>query len=514
MSRVSNSIKNVSFAITGQFISLLITFLSRMIFIKYLGDEYLGIDGLFTNILSILSLADLGIGTAINFSLYKPLAEKDENQLLILMNLYKKVYFFIGIIVLVIGISITPFIKFFINNNINIDNIYLIYILYVLNSATTYLFTYKRSLIIASQKDYITTIVHYIIYFIVNILQITIIIITKNFILYLIIKFMFNFIENFILSIIANKMFPYLKKNTNEKIGIEVKTSIIKNIKAMIFHKIGGVCVLATDNLLISRFVNIVSVGLYSNYLMIIQAINSLLSHFFNGIIASVGDLAVLNEKKVVKEKFNIINFLGFWLFSISSICLFILLNPFIEIWIGKQFTFNIWIVLVIVLNFFLNGMRQATLTFRTALGLFWYDRYKPVFEAIINLSASIILVNRYGIIGVLIGTTISILTTCFWIEPYILYKYGLDDNPIKYFKVYFKYFILTIFAFICTKLVIRIFVFNGILGFLFEMIICIIVPNLIYIFFFHRCYEFKYLEKLIINIIRKVVLRIKVKNK
>ena len=371
MTRTKSSIFNFSCAIVGQGLGLIVSFISRIIFIKYLGSEYLGLNGLFTNILSILSLTELGVGTAITYSLYKPLSEKDNNKCLMLMQFYKKVYTIIGIIILVLGFSITPFLPIFIKDIPNIKNINFIYILFVINTAISYFYSYKRNLIIADQNRYVATIYRYSMYIVTNLIQIIYLLLFKNYIGYLVIQILSTFIENILVSKKAEKMYPYLKKKNKIPLEKNIRKDIIQKTKAMMFHKVGDVVVNSTDNILLSSFVNLVSVGIYSNYSLIISAINTITSQIYSSLTASIGNLCASSSKKKQYSVYKNINFLTFWVYCFCSVCLFVLLNPFIEIWVGKEYLFDIKIVLVLVINFYLKGMRNSNLVFREATGLF-----------------------------------------------------------------------------------------------------------------------------------------------
>ncbi|SQC08424.1 membrane protein involved in the export of O-antigen and teichoic acid [Clostridium perfringens] len=499
--RTKNSIKNICYGLIGQTLSILISFFARIIFLRYLNEQYLGINGLFMNIINVLSLAELGVGPAIIFSLYDPLAKKDNEKVKSLMMLYKKVYIIIGSIIGVLGILITPFIGYFTKNINGVDNIHLIYVLFVINSSISYFYSYKRSLLIADQKKFIATIYRYTFFILLNILQSLILVFTKNYILFLILQITCTFLENLFVAKATDKLFPFINENEYKKIDNYTKNTIIKNVKAMMMHKIGGIVVGSTDNIIISKFIGIDYVGLYSNYLLIINALNIVTGVMFDALTASVGNLSALETEDKVEEIFNVINFLGTWIFSFISITLFIMINPFIELWIGSKYLFKINIVFVLVINFFMTGMRKSVLTFRDALGLYWYDRYKAIFEALINLILSIILARKFGIIGVFTGTIISTLTTCFWIEPYILYKYGFRKNVKKYFMTYTKSLIITIIIGIITYKLTKNIIGNIFFVFVIKLLLCLTIPNLIIITIYKNTKEFKYVFNIIRNI-------------
>lgn len=508
MSRTKSSLLNFLCAMIGQGFGLIVSFISRIFFIKILGSEYLGLNGLFTNILTVLSLTELGVGNAINYSLYKPLANHDKIKCKMLMNLYQKIYIIIGIIILFLGILITPFLSLFIKDIPNINNINLIYILFVINTAISYFFSYKRNLIIADQNRYIATIYRYGMYVLLNIVQIIYLIITKNYIGFLIIQILATLMENILVSKKANQMYPYLKEKTKIPLDNETKNEIIKNTKAMMMHKIGGVVVNSTDNIILSRFVGLVSVGLYSNYYLIINALNLILGQVFSSLTASIGNLCANSERTKQYDIFKKINFLTFWISCFSTISLFCLFNPFITIWIGSKYLFSFEIVLILVINFYITIMRQSVLTFREAAGLFYKDRYKALLEAFINIIASIILVTKFGAFGVFLGTFISSITTCLWVEPYILYKFGFHQKVSNYFKIYLKQIVLTFIITIITYIFCSFININIYLSFFIKCLICLILPNLILYVIYKDSEEFKYFyDKIftkIINILKR----------
>lgn len=506
MSRTKSTILNFSWAIVGQILGLIISFISRIFFIKTLGSEYLGLNGLFTNILTVLSLAELGVGNAITFSLYKPLSETDEYKCKMLMQLYKKIYTIIGIFILLVGMSLTPVLHLFIKDMPQIANISLIYILFVINTAISYFYSYKRNLIIADQNRYIATIYRYSFYFVLNICQIFYLVLFRDYIGFLILQIISTFMENICVSRKANKMYPYLKEK--EKIPLEptVKNDIIKNTKAMMMHKIGGVVVTSTDNIILSKFVGLIEVGLYSNYSLVLSALNTVFGQIYNSLTASIGNLCASSKKDKQYDIFKKINFLTYWIFSFSSVCLICLFSKFIKLWIGSEFILNFPIVIVLVVNFYVSGLRKSVLTFRDATGLFYVDRWKCILESFINLVASITLAVKYGMLGVFLGTFISSVTTCVWMEPYVLYKYGFDKKISEYFIDYLKKIIITISMVIVTYYLCGLYKGNIYITFIINCIICGIVPNLILFIIYRKTEEFKYFyDKIFSKILKKL---------
>lgn len=488
----------------GQGVGMMISFIARIFFIKILGADYLGINGLFTNILTMLSLVELGIGPAIVFSLYKPLAEKDLEKVKSLMQLYKKAYTIIGIVIGVLGVFITPFLQYFIKEMPDVPNLNLIFILFVINSSISYFFAYKRNLIIADQHRYIATAYKYAFYAILNILQIVFLFITGSYILFLILQIASTLLENIAVAKRADKMYPFLKEKTHGKLDSETVQLIKRNTGAMVFHKIGGIVVNATDNIVISAKVGITWVGLYSNYLLIFTALNSVIGQLFSSVTASIGNLGATESKEKSFSIFKNIQFANFWIYGFSAVCLYWLSNPFIDLWIGKEYLMTMDIVAILIINFYVQGMRKSVLTFRDALGLYWNDRYKPLFEVTINIVASVALASKFGIVGVFIGTFISTMTTCFWIEPYVLYKKGFESPMRAYFFKYAIYTIIVIVAGSLTGVFVNLIAGSTILAFVAKVMICMLVPNIIFLIFFYRTNEFRYLWSIIKSIMLK----------
>ena len=274
-------------------------------------------------------------------------------------------------------------------------------------------------------------------------------------------------------------MYPFIKEIKGYNLDIMEKEKIKKDTFAMMFHKIGGVIVSGTDNLVLFLMVGLEEVGIYSNYILIISYIKRFASQYFKSITASLGNMNAKNSKEYSFSIFKKVFFGNFWLYTFCSICLYFLLNPFIEIWIGKEYIFNNSVVFTIVLSFYVDGMRQTVLCFREAMGIFYQDRFKPIIESILNLGISIVLTKQFGIVGIALGTMFSMLLTCIWVEPYVLFKYGFSLKARIYFKIFFKYVLMGIFTFFITLLANQLIIGNSILNFLCRFIVIIIVSNL-----------------------------------
>ena len=294
--RTRYTLINMVVNVGGQLMNQALLFISRMVFIHYLSAAYLGVNGLFTDVLGILNFAELGIGTAMIYSLYEPAAKKDEHRLAQLMNLYRLFYRIVAVVVLLVGLALMPFLGFFIKDSSGIEHLRLIYLMYVANSVCSYLLSYKNSIYLAYQKAYVRNLWAQLCDAVKTLLQIVLIVLTGNFILYLAVQFVMQFIPNIIVSVKVDKEFPYLKE-CGELPEKEEFHGILRNIGAMSFHKLGTVIVRNTDSLLMSSFVGLLSVGIYSNYKLILSGINNLMDKFSNAFTGSLGNLGAIEDE-------------------------------------------------------------------------------------------------------------------------------------------------------------------------------------------------------------------------
>ncbi|WP_430509945.1 lipopolysaccharide biosynthesis protein [Gottfriedia solisilvae] len=496
--RIQNSLKNMLFGLSGQIISAVMGFIVRTAFVYTLGIEYLGVDGLFTSILIMLSLANLGFDTAMIYSLYRPLAENDTYKVQALMNLYQKAYRLIGIIVLIIGLSLLPFLPYLMNGDTTINNINIIYILFLLNSVSSYYFVYKQSIIIADQRNHIISKMHSIFTILSNLIQILVLLTTENFIVVLSAQIAFRIIENIYIANKANKLYPYIKGKNNAQLSTNDKKLFFENLYALLLYRISGVVINGSGNIIMSVFIGIASVGVYSNYLLILNTLNTFLSHLFYSVTASIGNLNVKESEEKKYFIFKVLQFTNFWIYGFCAICLWSLVNPFIDLWIGKQYVFDQYIVLAIIVNFFTTGMQNASTTFRDTTGLFKKGKYRPIVAAIINIGVSIILVQKIGIVGVLLGSVISRLCTYFWYDPYVIFKFVFKRSVKEYFVRYLMYASIVFISAIITDIAGKIVHCNSILDIVIRGILSLIIPNLIFYLAFRKLDEFKYLWNII----------------
>ncbi len=489
--------KNLKFILASELILAALKFASRRVFVFTLGKAYLGLNGLFSDILSALSLAELGFGVSITYSLYRPVAQGDTELIKSLVRLYRRVYRTVGAAVLAAGLALSPFLNFFVKEMPgDIPSIPLIYALTVVNTGISYFWSYKSTLLFVYQKKYIDATVRTVVALFATGAQITVLLLTHNYVYYLYIAIVATLVQNMVVSAQTDRLYPFLREREARPLPAEVLGDIRRNVGAMILHRIGSVAVFSTDNLLISKFVGIETTGLYSNYMMLRGLLNIAVNALSNAVMPALGNLTVTSTVQEKRTAFRRLNFCAAWLFGWMSICLLCLYDPFIELWLGAGYLLPSGTVLLIVVNFYITSMRIPVANSKSVMGLFWDERYKSIFEALVNLGVSIVLARRWGIAGVLTGTLISTMSMPFWIEPLGLFRYGLKQAPGEYFSCYFFHLAVASAAGGLTKLLCGITETN-ILGFLWKALLCAVVPNMVCLVVYWRMPEMRFLKEL-----------------
>jgi len=506
MGRTDNIFRNMESTVFAQIPLFLISFVVRKVFMLVLGEHYLGLNGLFSNILAVLSVVELGFGASITYNLYQSLASADVERLKSLMCLYQKVYTAIGLSIIALGASLTPFLGFFMEElPDDVQHVETVYLLHVLYSGIPYFSAYKESLMFADQKKYIGTVIHSCAQIVCHIVQLILLAVFRNYVLYAACLVVTAVVINIWVSAAASRRYPFLLEKDVRPLSREDTSEIRRNVGAMVCHRFGAAAVNGTDNILIAKFVSLAAVGRYSNYAVILNALNQVLERLYADMMASMGNLSVVEKEDRKLRAFHDQNFFSAWLIGFCAICLRHLYNPFITLWLGEEFLFPQEIVTVIVLNFYLSFMRKPVVYTKEAMGLFWYDRYVPLVEAALNLVLSIILSQPLGTLGILLGTTISMILVPFWIQPVILYRMGLGGNPASYFIRFGVYTAVTVLAgwvtgWLCGLLP------GGIIAFVFRALVCFSVPNAVFFLVYWRTEEFQYLYRVGTRIGKKLI--------
>lgn len=432
--RIKNSVRNISYRLVSQIASIGLKFISRTLFIYILGVEYLGISGLFSEILQMLSLADLGFGTAMVFSMYKPLAEHDEIRLAQLVGLYKKIYTVIAVSITVIGVSLVPFLKYLINLDTEIPYIKIYYLLYLANTVSSYLVVYKTCILNADQKNYLVSKYNTIFSFASIILTSLLLVLTHNFMVYLIAQVVMTYANNFYVSHIAEQQYPYIN-NKVPKLPSEEGKKIFENVKSVFIYKVANTLVSSTDNTLISVLIGTVTVGLYSNYCMVINNITMFINIVFSSITASIGNMVVEANKKKNYKVYRLMQFISFILSSVAISVTYVMLNDLIRVWLGEKFVLDPLVSIAIAINMYFSVILMPIWSYREATGMYLQTKYVMVATAIVNLILSIVLGKILGLAGILFATSIARVSTYFWYEPKLLFDQFFGENVRKYYK-------------------------------------------------------------------------------
>ncbi|MBE5923943.1 MAG: sugar translocase [Lachnospiraceae bacterium] len=454
-SRTKNVKMNMLVGLVCQCLTLGVNFIVRTVYIMTLGKAYLGVNGLFSNILSVLSFAELGIGNALVYSMYKPLAVGDTKKIGSLVDLYRTVYKYIAIVISCCGLLVIPFLGYIIHETPDIpESIVLLYVLVLFNTIMSYVLTYKKSIIIADQKNYIVLLINEIVKIIQKSIQIFFLVTTHNYITYLILEILGTVLINIISSCVANRMYPFIKEE-HTKLSSDEKREIFVNVKSLAAYKFGNVILDGTDSILVSVLDSIKTVGTLSNYVLINSSVNALMKKINDSFTASVGNLNAISEENKQKKVFDEMMFISAWLYGLVSIMLLILTKKLIPIWIGEEYLLDNMSHSAIVFAFYLENMNFACSTYRNTLGLFRYGRLAPIIAAFLNIILSVILYYYIGLPGIFIATPISRFLTIGIVDPYLVYSRCFKQKPYEYFFKLVSYTIINIIIyFICNNLV------------------------------------------------------------
>lgn len=515
-SRTQNTIYNFISSIGGQLLTIVMQFAVRTVFIHTLGKSYLGISGLFSNILSMLSLAELGVGSAILYKLYDPIEQKDEKRIAMLMGFYKTAYRVIGLAVAVIGVCLIPFLPMLIKDADQLDALHLklplIFCLYLLNSVSSYLFfAYKSAIIKANQKEYCITMVGYVTTIVGGIVQIVLLKQFCNFTVYLFVQIAQNIILNVICGRMADRMYPYINAKPVPKLPFSEIKEVFKDCGALFLYKINAVVMKATDNLVLSAFMGLDMVALYSNYYIFYTIISNLLNRLFNAVSHSIGSLHASKSDAHEYEVFEIVMLIAGILGGTAFVGIFCCSNELIGQWIGGSWVIEQPFPFLMGMELFTLAVRAALAKYRSAMGLFRQSKYRPVVGMLINLVVSLIGVKVWGICGVLVGTLAADWITFMWLDPLIVHKYGFEGKYSlkRYFFKFARNFAVALgVGFLDYWICQRVFVGFGWLSIAAHTVICAVTVPIALCMATWRSAESAQLRKLIVTYAERIMRR------
>ena len=513
-SRVGKSMRNTAVGVVGMMASLIVSFIAKSVFVRLLGAEYNGVNGLFTNILQVLNLAELGFATSVAYALYKPLKEKDEKTVAALMNYFARTYRIIACVVTVIGCCCIPFLQYLIAEDISelsfsLNELRGYFAMYLASTVCSYLLAYKRTIITADQNNYIISGVDYTCNIVLCVVQIALLLVYKNFYAYLATNIAKTIINNLIIHVIAGKKYPYLRKYRHEKLAKQEKSAIFKNVQAAFLHRIGTVVIFGTTSIIISAFVSLIDAGKYSNYIMIVTNVNNFINIIFNSMTASIGNLCVDEDEDKQFEVFKKVRYLAFFAGVFSFVCYISLFNSFIEIWLGDDMVMSMWVVFAVSLNSMVSYLRKAANTFKDAKGMFRNDWFKPLLEAGAGIGLAIGLSYVWDTFGVIIGYTLATICVAVPVENYVLFKQGLHKKWLNQLGVFI---VAALFAFALAALTYYIasFIPSGIGWFVLRFIFVVVFAAGVFLLVTCRTPEFKYYKELAIRILRAMFAKLK----
>lgn len=432
-SRTRNSILNLCTGTASRLLQTVLRFVVRTIFIYTLGKEYLGINSYFSDVLSMLSLAEFGFASAISFRMYKPLAERDDARVRILIKFYRLAYEAVGLFVLFAGLCLIPFLPMLIKDYSHLAdlgiNAPLVFVIYLLQTVSSYLFfAYRSSVMRANQKKYILDISDFIITILLNVSQIAVLIFWHNFIAYIITAVIFNVISNLVKAYISYRFYPqFFIKEEGFLSKSEIK-EMFKDCAALFLYKINNIVLKATDNIVIGFFLGMSSVGVYSNYLLFYRITITILSQMYTAVQASMGNLFAVADIKTKYRFFETVNFITVILYGSFATLIAVCVDEIIQLWIGNDYLLAKPFAILIGIELLFNGIKHNLGQIRSVTGLFKQGWYRPIVGIVINISVSVGLVRKFGIYGVIIGTISADIISNFMIDPYLIHKYSFGN--------------------------------------------------------------------------------------
>lgn len=496
MSRTTNAIRNLEFGILGKIVNLVLAFVSRTIFIYFLGSTYLGVNGLYTEILSLLSFAELGFGSAMTFAMYKPVAEDDKEKIVKLLGFYKVVYRIIAGVITLLGILLTPFLQYIVKGAdwLSVTELRVYFLIFLVNTVVGYFVTYKYAYLNALQKNYINTNIDTIVGAISYCAQMIVMLLFKNFLLYLLVNSLVLTTSRVVIAVYLNKRYPILKEKPVVPLSADEKKPIFKEVRGVMVHQFSSVAVHSTDNILISMIsgLGVVAVGYISNYNMLMNSILAFVTILFGSVTSGFGNLVVTSSVENYHKVFKEINFLNFWIYGFCSICFWILIPPFITLWIGADKLIDSTSFLLIIINSYLMGQSVAFNNARIAKGNFGRDKVWAFAQAIVNLVVSIIAGYYFGLVGIYIGTVVSRLVYVIF-RPYSTYHFLFGQSSGEYYKKFLYYFITVVITGLVAKMLTSALLVSPTIGrFIIAAVLVVVITNLCFVIVFCHSEEMK----------------------
>lgn len=512
-SRVRNSVLNAVTGVGGELLIIVLKFVTRTVFIRTLGKAYLGINGLFADILSMLSLAELGVDMAITYQLYKPLAEHDDRRIRILLKFYKQAYRVIGAVILLLGVALIPLLPVLIRDYdslaaLNINAI-LIFMMFLMRSVSSYwFFAYRSTIMVATQKRYVLSIASYFITIVSNAAQILVLTLYKNFIIYTATVLFFSILTSLVYAVIAKRYYPQYFIKEEGRLGKDEIHGLFKDCGAVFLHRVNGVVLKATDNIVLSSFLGLTMVGLYSNYLLFYTTIQQLLGQVYRSVRASMGNLFVEADISRVFKMFKVMNFITVILFGTAGVGVTVCADELISVWVSDSYVIAQPFALLVGIETYLMGLVNNVYQIRNVSGVFRRMWYRPLVGIVINIVVSVGLVQVIGIYGVIIGTIVTLLTTNIAMDVHVVYKYSFKEYKpeIDYYLTNGLYLLVTAAVCLADRWICsRVYIGHGWLSVIVHVIIVSVSVPAIFVLVFWKTESCQYLIRLLRNFLGKL---------
>lgn len=506
LDKIKNTLQGTLWGVANKIVALIFPFIIRTILIRKLGAEYAGLSSLFTSILQVLSLTDLGISSAIVFSMYKAVSEDDKNTLSAYLNYFRKMFFFIGIITLFIGILVMPFLQYLIKGDVPLDiNLYILYIIYLSNTVISYFgFAYRSSILSAYQREADNSKFQMICNLTMYIVQIIVLMVFKNYYIYIIFLPIFTLVLNLTRYIYVCKKYPDIQ--CTGTISILQKKQLKKNVSALFLHKIGSVTVNTLDNVIISSFLGLVTLANYNNYYYLISAVTAIILIFFTSLTAGVGNSLIMEESRKVQKDFYTIFYFNGFIVSVSTTCFFAMYQDFITLWVGKEYLFDSIMMVLFCVYYYIHTIRRTIIAYRDASGMWVDNKWQPIVSTCVNLSLNIVLIQTIGVKGVVISTIISMIFVDMPWETGKLINRLFNESTKRYMGRLLFYTIITIFNCLAIYCIFKfVLIDHIIIKLILDFILSLFVSILIFIFLTSKLEEFEYAKTLVMKIINRI---------
>lgn len=506
MGRVKYATRNIMFGFAGNIITMLAHFVLRRVFISTLGDTLLGVETLYTDVLTVLSLAELGVGTAVNYNLYGPVARGEKEKIKSYMLLYKRAYRVIAVVIAAAGLALVPFLPVIVGDPgyISLQELRIYYLIFLFNTVSTYFVAYKYSLANADQKNYIQTNVNTITKLISLACQTIALLVLPNFLLYLLIQAGVELAQKIFVSCYLNKKYPILREKDVRPLTREENDDVVSKVKALMLHRVGDMARLQTDTIIISAFLGVIWTGMIGTYKMFVSSVSNYVNVIFNSVISSFGNLIATEGEEKQFQLFKVYRFFAIWVYGFSAVGFLLLLSPLVELYAGRERVLATSIITWYLIDYFFKGERVVLSNFKTAAGVFEQDKYLTLIQGAVNLVISLALVTKVGMAGVYIGTVISGLIANIT-KPIIIYKACFHRTAVSYFKDSFKYLgVIGVTLAILIPLQNVLMPQVTIAGFVVMIAVITVIFNGIFLIGFGRSEEFKYLYGMVMSKLHK----------